>query len=93
MFSVTSFKEKAPTVEAVAFADMADAGLIANFVKADAFQANRRTEELILTLENGETVTVGLGQIVYRVGDVVHVVSNEEFHAKYEELYPVMKVE
>lgn len=84
MFEVGNFKEKAPTVEAVEFSDMGNAGLVANFVGADAFQANRRTEELMLTMESGEVVVVKLGQIVYKAGNQVLVADIDEFHKKYE---------
>ncbi|ESZ84146.1 hypothetical protein V441_06315 [Pseudomonas aeruginosa DHS29] len=34
-FSVSKYKEKAPQIEAVEFRDMADAGLLANFARAE----------------------------------------------------------
>ncbi|MCZ9666399.1 MULTISPECIES: hypothetical protein [Pseudomonas] len=83
-FSVSKYKEKAPQIEAVEFRDMADAGLLANFAKAESFNAHVPNGELTLSLSTSRFITLSVSDVLIKSGEEVSVMKGEDFYKQYE---------
>lgn len=85
---IQTFKEKAPTVQAVEFTNVltqsADVASLIGATSMAVDMANKRTIFTVQTEAGGVGHTAEEGQIIGLVGGQVVVMAADEFYAKYE---------
>jgi hypothetical protein len=85
---IQTFKEKAPTVQAVEFTNvLTQSASVADLIGASSMavdMANKRTIFTVAVDAGDTTYTAEEGQVIGKVGGVIVVMAADEFYAKYE---------
>lgn len=85
---IQTFKEKAPTVQAVEFTNvLTQSADVANLISATSMSVDMTSKRTVFTVTVDDLATpyaVEEGQIIGLVGGQVVVMAADEFYAKYE---------